>query len=376
MRRALALQQADRLGVFAITGGGSGLISEILSTPGASKSVLEVTVPYATGALASYLGGAPEQACSQATARALAMAAFQRARHLSAPHGERAQSRCFGLACTASLATDRPKRGRYRAHLALQTTVESIDCLVELSPRKARAGHEEDLIAALWQLLAEGFSLPIRTRSAAEVSITRTRARVGWRHLVLGEAHCEAAAGFATGTTAPPPALLLPGSFNPLHAGHRDMLSHAEATLGLTGAFELSIQNVDKPPLDYTTIRERLKPFQGRRSAGPIWLTRLPTFIEKAQAFPGVVFAVGADTIVRVGMSKYYGSDVGLKRALYELAEQEVKFLVFGREVDGQFKTLQQLDIPAALRRLCIGVSKRDFESDLSSTALRSASQP
>ena len=33
--------------VLAVTGGGSGLISSLLSTPGASNTVLECIVPYA-----------------------------------------------------------------------------------------------------------------------------------------------------------------------------------------------------------------------------------------------------------------------------------------------------------------------------------------
>ena len=96
--RARILHSADWQGVFYLTGGGSLLISELLTTPGASASVLEVQVPYAAAALADLLGRAPDRACSDSTARAMAMAAFQRARALGA-------RRPFGFACTASLAS-------------------------------------------------------------------------------------------------------------------------------------------------------------------------------------------------------------------------------------------------------------------------------
>ena len=43
--------------------------------------------------------------------------------------------------------------------------------------------------------------------------------------------------------------LLLSGSFNPLHDGHRGMLSVACGVTGKSGFYEISIQNVDKPPM-------------------------------------------------------------------------------------------------------------------------------
>ena len=374
--RAIALQKADRLGVFALTGGGTSLANELLTTAGASKTVLEVTVPYAEAALADYLGGPPERASSQPTARALAMAAFQRARTLidqNAGGTARQQQRCFGLACTASLTTDRAKRGTTRAHLALQTTQGSWDQHLELPKGRSREHQEKLVVHGLWRLLSEalGVELEDRLLQPAITSQTATRGKPGWRALVLGSEKTLPAAGF-TGE-AQPPKLLLPGSFNPLHEGHRGMLGFAEQALGLTGAYELSIANVDKPPLDYSTLRERLVPFQGRSSAGPLWLTRLPTFVEKASAFPGVTFAVGADTMLRIGQVKYYDGEAGLKGALKELAALETRFLVFGRRDGDRFLTLKDLSLPRALRKLCQGVDERAFRKDLSSTELRRA---
>ncbi|MGH7335244.1 MAG: hypothetical protein ACREKS_21370, partial [Candidatus Rokuibacteriota bacterium] len=58
--------------VLAITGGGSGAIGELLRIPGGSRTLLEAIVPYDSAALAQYLGGAPDQACSEETAVAMA----------------------------------------------------------------------------------------------------------------------------------------------------------------------------------------------------------------------------------------------------------------------------------------------------------------
>lgn len=364
-QRASILHRSPWLGVANLTGGGSALLAEWLTTPGASGTVLEVGVPYALTALAERLGGAPEQACSQATARALAMSAYERARALLLP--EQQAQPLFGLAVTASLATNRRKRGAHRAHVAVQTARRSFDARFDFSC--TRAQEERALVEAIWASLADALALPLPHRADAPTDRTSSRASAAWQALLAGETRAVPL------RTAPadPPALLLPGSFNPLHRGHRAMLSIAENELGCPGAFELSIANVDKPLLDFSSLRERARPFQGAGAAGDLWLTRLPTFIEKARRFPGCTFAVGADTIVRIGAARYYNGERGLRAALRELADLESRFLVFGREADGAFLTLSALKLPRTLRALCQAVPETAFREDLSSTQLRAA---
>ena len=60
--RALSLHDSPWQGVFYVTGGGMPFVSEILSTPGASATVLEAQVPYANLALTELLGRQPDQA--------------------------------------------------------------------------------------------------------------------------------------------------------------------------------------------------------------------------------------------------------------------------------------------------------------------------
>src|SRR5579883_381102 len=60
------------------------------------------------------------------------------------------------------------------------------------------------------------------------------------------------------------PIALLPGAFNPVHAGHLGLAQAATAVLGLPVALELSIANVDKPPLTDAEVRRRLAALAGR----------------------------------------------------------------------------------------------------------------
>ncbi|HEX7035076.1 MAG TPA: hypothetical protein VF210_04850 [Pseudomonadales bacterium] len=357
-RRAASLHRSPWQGVLYVTGGGSRLLSELLTTPGASATVLEASVPYAEAALADLLGRRPEQACSEATARALAMTAFQRARHLTGG----AIDELFGLACTASLATRRTKRGAHRAHVAVQTHAATYAAAITFEGGD-REEQEAELQELLWRALAEALDLSLPPDDAAvplrPATVVHTPAERPWRNLILG---LEVA--FAT---APHDGrLLLPGAFNPLHHAHRRMLEIAEQKTGLSGAFELSVVNVDKPPLDYIEIERRLEQFDR-----PVWLTRLPTFVEKARQFPGVSFAVGIDTLIRIIDPAYYGTPEARDRALSELAELDTRFVVFGRKLESGFLGLGDVNLPDPLRRLCLEVTQEEFDEPVSSTSLR-----
>ena len=163
------------------------------------------------------------------------------------------------------------------------------------------------------------------------------------------------------------PQCLLPGSFNPVHGGHRRMLELAADRLDGTGAaFELAIVNPDKPPLARDDTARRLARFADNEV---VWLTRAPTFPEKARIFPGTTFAVGVDTIVRIAEPRYYGGPEGLESAISILGA--CRFLVFGRLAEREFDTLGSIALPDSLRALCEGVSEAEFRADVSSTELR-----
>ena len=214
--------------------------------------------------------------------------------------------------------------------------------------------------------------IDLEPAAAAEALVRGDRAvSEVWDALVTGEigavriGHAPTRAAVASGKEC-----LLPGSFNPVHEGHRRMLATATARLGSgagdAAAFELAILNPDKPPLSPEEAAARISRFAG---AEAVWLTRAPTFPEKARIFPGTTFAVGVDTIVRIAEPRYYGGPEGLAAAISTLGA--CRFLVFGRRAGTGFATLASIALPAALRALCDGVSEGEFRADISSTELR-----
>src|SRR6185436_12982855 len=131
--------------------------------------------------------------------------------------------------------------------------------------------------------------------------------------------------------------------------------------------------NVDKPPLDFIEIDRRARQFSPAAGVSErIWLSRAARFSEKAELFPGATFVVGVDTITRIGDPSYYGGqESAMHQAIARIAANGCRFLVFCRQVDGEFLTFSDLPIPAQLAQLCQEVPQAEFRLDISSTELR-----
>jgi hypothetical protein len=369
-----ALERAGARVVLVSSGGGSLAIPRLLTTPGASTVVVEGLVPYAREAVDRLLGGPQEAYCAPRTARRLAMAAWQRARDLGAP-----PDRAVGVAVTAALRSLAPKRGEHRVIAAVQTLAATRTVEVVLEKGVRSRADEEEIAAslALDALAAEcggaaGGGVPLRPGEI--VRRDRVEAPPEWRLLAAGKS--RVACGSAACADAPKPgSLIFPGSFDPLHDGHRLMARIAEEVAERPVEWELSVTNVDKPALDYVEIRDRAAQFVADGAAGeaqPLWLTRAATFLEKLAVFPAATFVMGADTYVRLGDPRYYGgSEEAAREAVRTIAEATRGLIVFGRSRDGMFVDPAQLDVPAALRDVTYFVSQREFRVDLSSTELR-----
>lgn len=366
------IHEAPYRAVLAATGGGSRAISDLLAVGGASRTVLEAIVPYSSAALIDCLGRTPEQFCSSHTARQMAMVAYRRAEKLRGAETG-ATWPVVGLGCTASLASDRPKQGPHRVHLAAQTGTATHSWSLELQKNVRSRDQEESVVAAvLLDLLAEVCELGDRplppTLSGETVVRRRTDAPQEWCDLLAGECARTDVRPNYTPTHEPPRAVLC-GAFNPLHDGHRRMAALASDLLGVPVDYELSIENVEKPPLDFEEMAIRADQF---RSGVRLWFTRAPRMKQKAALFPGATIVCGIDTLLRVADPQFAsGSEAQRDRDLAEIAQHGCKFLVFGRQTPRGFETLESVTIPDALRRLSTGVPESAFRADVSSTAIR-----
>ncbi len=356
------IHESVHRGVFAVTGGGSTALSRLLCVPGASRTILEAIVPYHSDSLAHFLGGQPDQSCSDKTARAMAMAAFQRAMALDP---ETDCQNLLGVGVTAALSTDRERRGDNKVFIAIQTLGATREASLILNAQRSRQ-EEETLVGDLIiDLIAEvcGLGSDLPPFNERDVWHRReTRGKSQWQALLSGES-------LTSHDSASPPQVLFPGAFNPLHDGHRTMIRLAESILGKPVSLEISVFNVDKPPLDYFDIAHR---DTALTEEYPLVFTHAPTFVEKTAIFPGLTFVVGVDTVKRIAQPRYYNnSSTECITALSTIRDRGNQFLVFGRQHGDDFETLDDLELPEVLRGICRGVEEEMFRHDISSSQLR-----
>ena len=256
-RLIAALTAADRRLVVVSTGGGAVVIPHLVTTPGASGVVLDAQVPYARAAVDQLLGGPQDSYCSPKTARRLAAAAWERAIELDAADATAPEpGRAVGLAIVASLKTSRPKRGEHRVCVAVQTLETTCSAQLVLTKDARSRADEEHVAAALaLDVLAETARLPAECRgefagllhAGERVDRDIVTAPDGWRDLLGGRQSVTAAAGEHVPAAG---SLVFPGSFDPLHEGHRLMARIAEEIAERSLSWEISVTNVDKPLLD------------------------------------------------------------------------------------------------------------------------------
>ncbi|MYD46762.1 MAG: hypothetical protein F4W92_10450 [Gammaproteobacteria bacterium] len=347
------LHSSDWAGVCYLTGGGSLLLSQLLSVPGASNTILDAQVPYSYEALAQLLGNKPEQACSETTARNLAMNAFINAQQL------RSEDRLFGLGITANLSTNRKKRGAIRAFVALQTLSRSQVTEVQFTDSKTREEQEPMLARIAYSKLCAGLELA----SDSYPNYKTHTANAQNCHSRLYKREPLAIGARATA--------YFPGAFNPIHPGHRRMHALAQELLQCEVQYELSVKNVDKLPLDYFELNQRLSQF----APDEVVLTNLPHFFNKAKHLSKnekVSFVVGIDTLARIIQPKYYDTGEQLDDVMNFFITSGTEFLVFGRTVGNKFKTIKDLSIPEGIRQRCQQVDATQFQCDVSSSTLRS----
>jgi nicotinic acid mononucleotide adenylyltransferase/nicotinamide mononucleotide (NMN) deamidase PncC len=365
------IHASGRKAALAITGGGSGAIGELLRVPGGSRLLIEAQVPYDALALAAFLGFAPEQASSADTAIAMARSARARAAKLM-PAVD-----LVGLGATAALVSDRPRKGEHRFHIAFANSAGVAHCTGVMAKGRRDRAAEEDLVSraiVLWLAHACGVVAPsplslLDADEHFEETVVATVDIID--QLLAGEVdRVTVQPDGQMMLSAPLPVVLLPGSFNPLHSGHVLLARVAEELRQQPVTFEISVTNVDKPPLTGETVRHRLAQFAWK---SPVELTRAPTFVEKSRLFPRTTFVIGADTAERLVAPKYYGDDeVRMHVALEEIANSGCSFLVAVRiDAAARVRTLSDIPVPRRHADLFSEIPEHRFRFDTSSSEIR-----
>ena len=179
------------------------------------------------------------------------------------------------------------------------------------------------------------------------------------------------------GWSAVPPsdAIVLSGSFRPLHRAHRTLLKLGSNLSGnnFTPCFEISVTNVEKPDIAVAELQARVAQFTEPEDI--VLVTRAATFLEKARLMPGSIFVIGYDTAIRLFDDRFYSdSQVASPSvsAMGELRNLGSSFIVGGRrDAEGNFRTVRDVGVPAGFESLLLEIPEHMFSDPISSTQIR-----
>ena len=365
------LNSKIRLYVIA-TGAGAGIQQTLWSIPGCSSFFVGSMFPYDGAQTEELLGFKPESFCSEATALDLAMAAYMKACN------EDPTKKPMGLGLTASVATLKAHRGEHRVHAAVITQegawASEVTLPKEGSYARVKQGHLADTIGL--ELIHKAAGLKSDSHEMAQMvqviqSLMPHDTQLIDLPMIVTEDGSQSVLGYTFFKNATTLALerffrhpffvhgvrksfyshipnertypgvvltssdtFFPGAFNPPHAGH--FLNAANAA-GPNTIFSITVNPPHKPEMKLGDILQRASYFKDHQ----VLFTRDdPMYLDKARHFPGSVFILGTDALLRMLDPKWGYETIPM---LNELADLRTRFKVSQKEIDGKILSLENV---------------------------------
>ena len=338
---------------FNVTGGGTSFIGKYLNIPGGSSTIYDFYVPYNQEAFNKLIGKEIEKYNSFEAANELALAANNKAD--------------IRVGLTASVIKENEREGRENSfYLSIYHLGEiwSWKHILDKNVLKTRELQEDFICHFVLSVLhdfCEGvvkengygctssfFILPNRKYFASYGKIKD--------FYILN--HNYSFGAF--------PKFVYPGSFNPFHSGHNEILKIVTNDFCSQVYLEISTQIVGKPDLSEDEAENRLR---GTRL--PFIVSKSKMFYEKASLYGrGTVFIVGLDTFERIFNPLFYKNYDEFTDCLLGWVYDNIKFIVFNRGVGGTID-LKKIVVNYLTYGDFVLKFYEDFNMDVSSTQIR-----
>lgn len=379
----------------AATGAGARLQAYLWDAAGASAYLAGCSFTYHQNETELFLGFKPDRYCNDEAAIELAIASYIRARESlirDKLDGKLDPNKVpVGIGLTAAVASSKEHRGDHRLFVASVSINGGFVWSLTLEKMAGEASRELDgricdIIGLNALLLTAGLEpLKCSVISSTDISWEAAEFEPAARRVEdaeLRELFFKRPVFRLNGTRGGRESIdltrvvLLPGTFNPLHDGHRNMADQVERISGKPVCYTTTADSLHKPPLTVPALLDKAAQLRYERWLGAdtartaVFTHRDPLFIDKARMFPGTGFVIGTDTLIRLLDPVWYGNNPRVVTVMLEEFDHlRTRFYVFGREIPGKtFATLSDVVIPATSKHLFIEMPGR---WDVSSTDIR-----
>lgn len=353
------LKQANVSVHVIATGAGAGFQQKLWEVPGSSAYLSGCTFPYAPEEQEELLGFMPEHFVSEDGAVDLASAAYMKAYRFGGKNP-------IGIGITASVASEKEHRGEHRVYICTITN-DSVR-LLHNSFKKGvgqvqRIADGNDCDNWGFTMLVDAAKMQHFSNAYDATELARNRfferpffTANGKRLASLPESKRLA---------------IMPGAYNPPHAGHTSTAQHVMEDFGKTVVYEVTAAPPHKEAMSVQDLLQRAKLLHG---TDRLFTKNNPFYLDKARAFPGVPLVLGADAMVRMLDPKW---ELDLHKMFTEFAVLNTTLLISGRLIGDQFvscdnilRNIKQQD--SRLWQLAQGVMLPvSGRVDISSTELR-----
>jgi nicotinic acid mononucleotide adenylyltransferase len=278
------------MGYFAITGGGTRFVPEFLEVGGGSATVVGVNVPYNQAEFDDFVGTPPKSYCSQEAALALATRSYEKAKKVTTD--------AFGIGVTVSLAKGGEEReGReHNIFIVGMRNGKTILKTITLQQGRTRAYEEKIVVWNIFKVLAEATDVEFDLSNYFGLDRLGVGEKTFTRVIPNNDPLRDGLWMYDYGHSPIREPIIFPGSFNPIHDGHRTIKKFIEEELGFIVAYELSVTNVQKDEVADEDVDKRLE-LIGEHTI----VTNAATFDDKIKIYgDNTIFIVGVDTFDRV----------------------------------------------------------------------------